>query len=130
MTQKDYKYIAYCNKGIEDLIEKTIILSANSIDKLMDKVELWFINYNYEKDIDDYDAHLIDNNICIQNFQFLVFERWQDNQIINWLESEIKHNESIINGNKVLTDGTHDIHVGRYECATSLLNQIKKFKEE
>ena len=52
------------------------------------------------------------------------------NQIIDWLEDEIEHNEPIINGDEVLTDGTDDIHIGRSECAKALLNQITKFEEE
>ena len=49
---------------------------------------------------------------------------------VDWLEGEIKHNEPIINGDEVLTDGTHDIHVGRYECAKALLKQILKWEKE
>jgi|TARA_Y100000034_G_scaffold114518_1_gene150718 hypothetical protein len=52
------------------------------------------------------------------------------NQIIDWLEGEIEYNEPIISGAEVLTDGTHDIHVGRTECAEALLRQIAKFEEE
>jgi hypothetical protein len=47
------------------------------------------------------------------------------NQIIDWLEGEIEHNEPVINGDEVLTDGTDDIHIGRTECAESLLSMIK-----
>tara|TARA_Y100001947_G_scaffold7265_1_gene5841 strand:- start:237 stop:479 length:243 start_codon:yes stop_codon:yes gene_type:complete len=52
------------------------------------------------------------------------------NQIIDWLEGEIEHNEPVINGDEVLTDGTDDIHIGRSDCAKALLNQITKFEEE
>jgi hypothetical protein len=58
------------------------------------------------------------------------------NRVIDWLESEIEHNESIstllrlTTGDEVLTDGTQDIHAGRYECATSLLRQIEKWEVE
>jgi hypothetical protein len=52
------------------------------------------------------------------------------NQIIDWLEGEIEHNEPVINGDEVLTDGTDDIHIGRTECAESLLSMIKKWEEE
>ena len=52
------------------------------------------------------------------------------NKIVDWLEGELEHNEPIMNGDEVLTDGTHDIHVGRNECAESLLSQIKKFEED
>lgn len=52
------------------------------------------------------------------------------NQIIDWLEGEIEHNEPVINGDEILTDGTDDIHIGRTECAESLLSMIKKWEEE
>ena len=51
------------------------------------------------------------------------------NKIVDWLEGEIEHNEPVINGDEVLTDGTHDIHVGRTECAESLLSMIKKWED-
>jgi len=50
------------------------------------------------------------------------------NKVINWLEAEMQHNEPVINGDEVLTDGSQDIHVGRNECAESLLKQIKKWE--
>ena len=52
------------------------------------------------------------------------------NKIVDWLEGEIEHNEPVINGDEVLTDGTDDIHIGRSDCAKALLNQITKFEEE
>ena len=51
-----------------------------------------------------------------------------NNKIVNWLEAEMQHNEPVINGDEVLTDGSHDIHVGRNECAESLLKQIKRWE--
>ena len=50
------------------------------------------------------------------------------NKIVNWLEAEMQYNEPVINGDEVLTDGSQDIHVGRNECAESLLKQIKKWE--
>ena len=52
-----------------------------------------------------------------------------NNKIVNWLEAEMQHNEPVINGDEVLTDGSHDIHVGRNECAESLLKQIKRWED-
>ena len=52
------------------------------------------------------------------------------NKITEWLEDEIKHNEPVINEDEKLSDDTFDIHVGRNECATSLLWLIKKWKNE
>ena len=51
-------------------------------------------------------------------------------KITKWLEDEMKHNEPILNESEKLSDDTFDIHLGRNECATSLLEQIKKWKEE
>jgi hypothetical protein len=47
-------------------------------------------------------------------------------EIIKWLEDEIEWNRPAVEGEVVLSDGTHDIHVGRMECAESLLNQIRE----
>ena len=51
-------------------------------------------------------------------------------KVKTWLEEEIEHNEPVLNGDEVLTDGTFDIHEGRSECATSLLEQIEKWENE
>ena len=51
-------------------------------------------------------------------------------KIVDWLEGELEHNEPIMNGDEVLTDGTHDIHVGRNECADALLNYIAKLEND
>lgn len=47
-----------------------------------------------------------------------------------WLEQEIEHNEPVLDGDEELSDGTEDIHEGRSECATSLLEQIKKWESQ
>jgi|TARA_R110002051_G_scaffold23550_1_gene59328 hypothetical protein len=49
-------------------------------------------------------------------------------EIVDWLRGELAHNEPVLNGEVVLTDGTHDIHVGRSECAESLLSMINKWE--
>jgi|21_taG_2_1085346.scaffolds.fasta_scaffold251962_2 hypothetical protein len=51
-------------------------------------------------------------------------------KIVDWLEGELEHNEPIMNGDEVLTDGTHDIHVGRNECADALLSYIAKLEND
>ena len=51
-------------------------------------------------------------------------------KVKTWLEEEIEHNEPVLNGNEELSDGTENIHEGRSECATSLLNRIKKRESE
>ena len=50
--------------------------------------------------------------------------------ITDWLEDEIEHNEPVLNGDEELSDDTLGIHEGRSECATSLLEQIKKWENE
>tara|TARA_R100001143_G_scaffold62833_2_gene67262 strand:+ start:912 stop:1133 length:222 start_codon:yes stop_codon:yes gene_type:complete len=45
-----------------------------------------------------------------------------------WLDEEIEHNEPVLNGDEELSDDTLGIHEGRSECATSLLEQIKKWE--
>jgi len=50
--------------------------------------------------------------------------------ITEWLEGEIEHNEPVLNGDEELSDDTLGIHEGRSECATSLLEQIKKWENE
>ena len=59
----------------------------------------------------------------------LAFQVNVRDNIVDWLEGELEHNEPVINGDEVLTDGTHDIHVGRSECANSLLSMINKWEE-
>ncbi len=49
----------------------------------------------------------------------------QENEIKKWLKHEIKHQQPIVDGKEILTDGTEGICEGRHECAKSLLNQIK-----
>ena len=51
-------------------------------------------------------------------------------KVKTWLEEEIEHNKPVLNGNEELSDGTENIHEGRSECATSLLNRIKKWESE
>ena len=51
-------------------------------------------------------------------------------KVKTWLKEEIEHNEPVLNGNEELSDGTRGIHEGRSECATSLLNRIKKWESE
>ena len=58
----------------------------------------------------------------------LAFQVNVRDNIVDWLEGELEHNEPVINGDEVLTDGTHDIHVGRSECADSLLSMINKWE--
>tara|TARA_R110002050_G_scaffold283258_1_gene431580 strand:+ start:1334 stop:1525 length:192 start_codon:yes stop_codon:yes gene_type:complete len=51
-------------------------------------------------------------------------------KVKTWLEEEIEHNEPVLNGDEELSDDTLGIHEGRSECATSLLEQIKKWETE
>jgi hypothetical protein len=51
-------------------------------------------------------------------------------KVKTWLEEEIEHNEPVLNGNEELSDDTLGIYEGRSECATSLLEQIKKWENE
>lgn len=51
-------------------------------------------------------------------------------QVKQWLQDEINHNEPIVSGEEELSDSTQDIHVGRMECAESLLKQIKESEDE
>lgn len=51
-------------------------------------------------------------------------------KVKTWLEDEIEHNEPVLNGDEELSDDSLGIHEGRSECATSLLEQIKKWENE
>ena len=46
-------------------------------------------------------------------------------QIKQWLIEEIKHNEPVVNGTEETSDDSYDIHLGRMECADSLLRLLK-----
>jgi len=57
------------------------------------------------------------------------------NYIIHWLQEEVEQNQDIVdahenNEDAIMTDGTDDIFIGRYECAEGLLNQISKWRKE
>lgn len=52
---------------------------------------------------------------------------------INWLDSEITESQEVIDEytkdeRAKCTDGTDDMIEGRYECASSLLEQIQKWE--
>tara|TARA_Y100000814_G_C12326380_1_gene399941 strand:+ start:450 stop:653 length:204 start_codon:yes stop_codon:yes gene_type:complete len=56
-------------------------------------------------------------------------------KVKEWLKEEIEENQDVVdakdNGeNYVTSDGTDDIIYGRHECATSLLEQIKKWENK
>lgn len=51
-------------------------------------------------------------------------------QIKQWLVNEIQHNDPVVNGTKEMSDGSYDVHVGRMECAESLLKQIEESEHE
>ena len=46
-----------------------------------------------------------------------------------WLEEEVKHNELVLDEKELLSDGSYNIHYGRYECVKSLLRQIDKWQK-
>tara|TARA_R100000234_G_C4983719_1_gene172219 strand:+ start:596 stop:853 length:258 start_codon:yes stop_codon:yes gene_type:complete len=55
-------------------------------------------------------------------------------KVKEWLEEEIEENQDVVdakdNGEDCVTsDGTDDIIYGRHECATGLLEQIKKWED-
>ena len=50
------------------------------------------------------------------------------NNIKAWLIDEVKHQQPIVDGEEILTDGTDDICEGRHECAEGLLNQIEEWE--
>jgi len=52
------------------------------------------------------------------------------NNIKAWLIDEVKHQQPIVDGEEILTDGTDDICEGRHECAEGLLNQIEEWENE
>jgi hypothetical protein len=52
------------------------------------------------------------------------------NKIKAWLIDEVKHQQPIVDGEEILTDGTDDICEGRHECAEGLLNQIEEWENE
>ena len=71
MTQQDFKYLAYCKA--EDNNE--YVFKANAIEGLQDKIDDW---YEETKGYTPYESHVIDNTICISNFQFLIYNLTQE----------------------------------------------------
>lgn len=43
-----------------------------------------------------------------------------------WLVTEIKTNDEVVNGTVVMSDNSYDIYVGRMECAEMLLKLIEE----
>ncbi len=79
------------------------------------------INKNYVKELENE----------VDNMRSALFSQVElRDKIVDWLEGELEHNEPIMNGDEVLTDGTHDIHVGRNECADALLSYIAKLEND
>ena len=59
----------------------------------------------------------------------------QVNNIVTWLEDQIIDTQEMVDAKDnhkeaITTDGTDDIYIGRHECATALLEQIKKWEKE
>ena len=81
MTQKDSKYIAVCflSEGIFDHHGNSeIIWAGDTIGEVMDYIELWFGDYAdyYGMEFDTIiEPHHIDNTICINDLQFLIYKR-------------------------------------------------------
>tara|TARA_B100000424_G_C22711958_1_gene387431 strand:- start:50 stop:298 length:249 start_codon:yes stop_codon:yes gene_type:complete len=78
---------------------------------------------------DKHEMKLMDNEINDLRNQVFYLNGLLD-KITEWLKDEIEHNEPIINEDEELSDDTFDIHIGRSECATSLLEQIEKWENE
>ena len=51
-------------------------------------------------------------------------------KIKDWLKDEIKHNQPVVDGREIMSDGTDDIIIGRHECAKSLVRMIKLWEND
>ena len=81
-----------------------------------------------------HEMKLMDNEINELRNQVFYLNGLLD-KITEWLEEEIEMNQDVADAkdNKedyVTSDGTDDIIYGRHECATGLLNLIKKWESE
>ncbi len=81
-----------------------------------------------------HEMKLMDNEINELRNQVFYLNGLLD-KITEWLEKEIEMNQDVADAkdNKedyVTSDGTDDIIYGRHECATGLLNLIKKWESE
>ena len=75
MNQKEYKYIAYCDGWDNELH----IFAASTIEGLMNKIDDW---YEETQGYTPYQSHLIDDTICISDYQFLIYTRGDHNESI------------------------------------------------
>ena len=76
-----------------------------------------------------HEMKLMDNEINNLRNQVFYLNNILD-KITEWLEDEVDHNEPVLSGEEELSDDTFELHEGRSECATSLLEQIKKWESE
>jgi len=81
-----------------------------------------------------HEMKLMDNEVNNLRNQVFYLNGLLD-KITEWLEEEIETNQDVADAkdNKedyVTSDGTDDIIYGRHECATGLLEQIKKWENE
>ena len=51
-------------------------------------------------------------------------------KIKSWLKEEIQHNQPVVDGIEIMSDGTDDIIIGRHECAKSLVRMIKLWEND
>jgi hypothetical protein len=67
MKQEAFKFMTYCmtEEGVE------YIFRSNSVDGLQDEIDGW---YEETQGYTPYESHVIDNTICISDFQFLVYK--------------------------------------------------------
>jgi len=69
MTQRNYKYVAYCNtNGLE------YTFSANSVVGLQDEIEYWY----QEGELKPMMSKIIDDKIVIDDFHFFVYSKLED----------------------------------------------------
>lgn len=51
-------------------------------------------------------------------------------KIKSWLKEEIEHNQPVVDGIEIMSDGTEDIIIGRHECAKSLKRMIHLWEND
>lgn len=52
------------------------------------------------------------------------------NNIVAWLKDELKYDSLVVNGSEIMTDGSDDIIMGRYEVCRDLLHYIRSLQGE
>ena len=127
--KEDLSKAFFDSKDLQETINKTILTDRHnevySFREIFRKHEGTTVEDDFIGDVADDLVETIER-VSTKVHEIISLEK----KIEEWLEEEVEHDYRVRYGEEKLSDGTEDIHSGRHECASGLLNQIKKWKKE